>query len=136
MVNTDGITDSMDTSLGKLQELVMAREAWVLQSTGLQRVGHNWATELNWTSDPRVLSSFNISNFILSHPPSIWLSLSHEITKINSCFCWGVVWEMQREKFQQLQIFHKFLAHGLYIYWFFSTTVKNHSVTVWIIIFL
>ena len=33
----DGITDSMDMSLSKLQELVMAREL-VLLSMGLQRV--------------------------------------------------------------------------------------------------
>ena len=44
----DGITDSMDMSLSKLQELVMDREGGVLQSTGSQRVGHDWATELNW----------------------------------------------------------------------------------------
>ena len=42
----DGITDSMDLSLGELQELVIGRSR-VLRSMGSQRVGHDWANELN-----------------------------------------------------------------------------------------
>ena len=37
----DGITDAMDMSLSELRELVMDKEAGVLQSKGLQRVGHD-----------------------------------------------------------------------------------------------
>ena len=41
----DGITNATDMNLGKLREMVSNREAWQLQSTGSQRVRHDWATE-------------------------------------------------------------------------------------------
>ena len=52
----DGITDSMDMGLGGLQELGVDYRSWwwtgrpgELWFMGSQRVGHDWATELNWT---------------------------------------------------------------------------------------
>ena len=41
----DGIIDSVDMSLSKLQETEKDREAWHAAVMGLQRVGHDLAAE-------------------------------------------------------------------------------------------
>ena len=45
MRQLDGIIDSMDMNLGKFREIVRTEEPGMLQSMGLQRVGHNLVIE-------------------------------------------------------------------------------------------
>ena len=40
-----GNTNAMDVNLGKLLEMVRTGRPGMLQSMGLQRVGHDWVTE-------------------------------------------------------------------------------------------
>ena len=62
----DGIMDSIDMSLSK-RNWWWTGKPGVMQSMGLQRVGHYWATELN--------DNFDIDNY-----PLIWLMLKSWMT--------------------------------------------------------
>ena len=78
----DGITNSMDVSLGKLQELVMDRKPGVLQSVGSQRVRHDWVTELNWKSFQGRAAIFTWSTavtLVIGKNPPFALHLTHAL---------------------------------------------------------
>ena len=109
----DGITDSMDMSLGKLWSWWCTGWPDVLKSTGLQSVRRDWATELNWTDClVEVLDIFPVTYFMVSTLSSTFYILISSVFLIVKFY--NSKFEILNEDESRWQMSKRTLSHPSY----------------------
>ena len=80
----DGIADSVDMSLSKLQEMVMDREAWCIAAHGVTKSGAqlNDCEQQLWLSLSRLLSSHSSCSGYLR----LYLPVLYDIKSVSAPF--------------------------------------------------